>query len=158
MDVIYFSSRICEYQQLSNFHMCPFTYLGVVYKSAEHCYQRCKFTDANIIDHVISADTPLAAKRIASTYKGSIRHDWYSINVIVMQEILENKFLANPHLKQLLIYTGNSILIEHSRFDKFWGATKSGNGENMLGRILMTIRDRMHISDTYQNITNTYHT
>lgn len=44
-------------------------------------------------------------------------------------------------LAQKLIATGNAYLEEGNQWgDKFWG-TVNGNGENMLGKILMKERD-----------------
>lgn len=45
----------------------------------------------------------------------------------------------HPNLKQYLIDTGTRPIIENSPYDSFWGCAE--NGKNMLGKLLMELRD-----------------
>ena len=56
---------------------------------------------------------------------------------------LRAKFTQHPELKQLLLSTGNKILIEHTSNDKYWG-DGYGTGLNRLGQCLMIIRDELN--------------
>ncbi len=58
-----------------------------------------------------------------------------------MKEVLNKKF-QNPELKEKLLSTGTAILIEDSKTDNFWGIGKKGEGKNMLGKLLMEIREQ----------------
>jgi hypothetical protein len=69
-----------------------------------------------------------------------IVENWNDIKVERMLEILRVKF-SNPELKKKLLNTNNSILIEDSKSDAFWGIGKSGKGKNMLGKLLMKVRE-----------------
>jgi hypothetical protein len=39
--------------------------------------------------------------------------------------------------------TGDAALIETSSIDAFWGIGKKGIGKNMLGKLLMEVRDEL---------------
>lgn len=71
-----------------------------------------------------------------------------------MYEAVEAKFTQDDKLKKQLLDTGNSILVEASPYDKYWGiGLGKGNtglhdpykwlGENRLGFVLMELRDRL---------------
>lgn len=55
-----------------------------------------------------------------------IRPDWEHAKIDVMYKALEAKFLQHDDLKQFLLSTGDSQLIEHTAKDKFWA---DGGGE-----------------------------
>ena len=54
--------------------------------------------------------TPSEAKKLGRTVP--IRKDWEQVKEKIMYEICLAKFTQNPELKQLLLETGDSILIE----------------------------------------------
>jgi predicted NAD-dependent protein-ADP-ribosyltransferase YbiA (DUF1768 family) len=43
----------------------------------------------------------------------------------------------------MLLETGNKTLVEHTTRDKYWGDGGDGKGKNMLGKMLMIIRDEL---------------
>jgi ribA/ribD-fused uncharacterized protein len=62
------------------------------------------------------------------------------------------KFSQNPELKNILLGTGDKILVEASPTDRIWGIgfdseNAEGNekewGKNKLGNALMKVRDRL---------------
>lgn len=73
--------------------------------------------------------------------KVALREDWDKIKLDVMKKVLEMKFLQNPDIKQKLIDTGDSELVEGNWWnDTFWGVCR-GEGENHLGKLLMELRE-----------------
>lgn len=121
-----------KYDFLSNF------YLNSERLSVEHKYQAAKATTYVDYDYIMSAESPLIAKRRGKTIP--IRKDWNSIKLVIMRELLKEKF-GNDDLRALLIETKNAILIEGNSWgDVFWGMCDEV-GENHLGRILMDLRD-----------------
>ena len=58
-----------------------------------------------------------------------------------MKKSLFYKFTQNDDLKKLLLSTGNSTLIEHTKNDSYWGDNLDGTGKNMLGTLLMETRE-----------------
>lgn len=62
----------------------------------------------------------------------------------VMWEILQAKFTQNRHFWNLLKDTDGAYLLEHNNRkgkDAHWSDDHDGSGENMLGKMLMAIRD-----------------
>jgi ribA/ribD-fused uncharacterized protein len=67
---------------------------------------------------------------------------WNSgMRVTVMKKGLQLKF-QHPELQEKLLATGSKVLIEDTKRDTFWGATKKG-GVNVLGQLLMQVRDEI---------------
>jgi len=63
-----------------------------------------------------------------------------SQSLLVMRAALHLKFSQNPHLRDLLAGTGDMHLAEIGRFKRDYWSIK---GENMLGRLLMEIRENL---------------
>ncbi len=60
-----------------------------------------------------------------------------------MREALKAKFTQNEDLKNILLETGDAILVEHTENDNYWGDGGDGNGKNMLGKLLMELREEL---------------
>ncbi len=72
-----------------------------------------------------------------------------------MEQCLRNKF-KDPELRQILLATGDKIIVEAADYDRIWGIgyscenesstqialeNKDKWGENLLGKLLMKLRD-----------------
>lgn len=127
-----------EYRWLSNFHLVDVVYDGEVYPSTEHAYQAAK-THQDVTRQLIrEAPTPGVAKALGKACL--LRPDWEEIKVEVMEDLLRQKF-KNPLLKAKLLATVGHDLVEGNHWgDTFWGVCR-GKGLNMLGKLLMQIRD-----------------
>jgi predicted NAD-dependent protein-ADP-ribosyltransferase YbiA (DUF1768 family) len=66
-----------------------------------------------------------------------------------MLNVLRAKFSQNEDLRQLLCSTGSARLVETTRVDnavsRHWGMI-NGKGHNMLGVLLMKVRDELQRS------------
>lgn len=121
---------------MSNFFEASISYEGKVYRNAEAAYQAQK--DPARADEFIMLKGD-DAKTLGS--KVTPRSDWEEAKVQVMYEVVKAKFTQNRNLMQKLINTGNAELVYGNiHRDTFWGIY-GGKGENMLGKILMEIRD-----------------
>ena len=60
-----------------------------------------------------------------------------------MREALWAKFTQHPKLKSLLLSTGDTELIEHTKNDSYWGDGADGTGKNRLGQLLMEVRAQL---------------
>lgn len=130
-----------EYKFLSNFDTTPFVFNNRTYKSVEHAYQAYKATNQTDFELVANATTPGRAKRVGRSIE--CRPDWDDVKVDVMLKLVRAKFISNPHLKDKLLDTGECELIEGNTWnDTFWGVC-NGKGHNMLGVILMKIREEL---------------
>ena len=92
------------------------------------------------------ASTPSSAKKLGGQRSGpcQLRPDWEEVKVDLMREILLCKFSQNGELKAVLLSTGDRQLREHTPRDKFWGdGGKKGKGKNMLGKLLMAVREEL---------------
>jgi len=134
-----------KYEFLSNFYpselsiVCSHNPLIVPYKTVEHFYQASKTTTLKDHMSIVVLDSPGKAKRNARKLK--IRSDWEQIKVERMKCALISKF-NNEKFKQLLLNTETKNLVEGNSWrDTFWGVDKfTGEGFNMLGKLLMEIR------------------
>lgn len=105
----------------------------------EHRFQAAKTRDFSERQQILKAPTPSKAK-----YHGrscTLREDWEDIKNDVMLDLLREKF-KDPELAKLLLDTGDEILVEGNWWnDRYWGVDlKTGEGENVLGRMLMRVR------------------
>lgn len=134
-----------EYHWLSNFDETPF-YIGPYRcKSVEHAYQAYKAFKSNqdeLGDKILNAETPGISKKLGRT--ATLPPDWEEIKLSVMISLLLSKFCQNRHLCEKLIATGDQELVEGNWWgDKYWGVC-NGEGENWLGKALMSIRDTIN--------------
>ena len=93
-----------------------------------------------------NAGTKKAYKAAGATLKAA---DWDKVRVEAMMKVLQARYAADPMFRQILEATlkSNILLLHYERSGakSYWGgAVKDGEivGENMLGRLLMTLRLR----------------
>lgn len=91
-----------EYRYLSNFHLVDVAYDGEVYPSTEHAFQAAKTLNEEERKEIQEAATPSIAKKLGK--KVTLRSNWDSIRVGVMQALLEQKF-KYPDLRKKLLAT-----------------------------------------------------
>lgn len=129
-----------DYYFLSNFYNAPVTWDGLTYQNNEAAFQSAKATDMSMRELFSTLD-PSAAKRLGR--KIQLRSDWEQVKYNIMYEICYAKFTQNEDLKQKLLATGDKYLEEGNTWgDRIWG-TVNGQGQNMLGKILMGVRAKL---------------
>jgi predicted NAD-dependent protein-ADP-ribosyltransferase YbiA (DUF1768 family) len=124
---------------LSNMYKTDICYEGITYPSVENAYQAAK-TD-NISDkHKISKMSPVDAKKYGRRVEMKPDFD----RVAVMTALLKIKFL-NEALMTKLKGTEGPLIEKNLWHDNFWGSCTCAwcgdEGQNILGKILMEIRD-----------------
>jgi len=72
-----------------------------------------------------------------------LRADWEEVKDKVMREALYAKFTQHPNLHEKMLATGNADIIEHTKNDSYWGDGGDGTGKNMLGVLLMELREEL---------------
>lgn len=128
---------------LSNLYKKSLIFEGIEFPTAEHAYQHGKFNDSKTREWAMKAPKPhLLAILAHGLFSWDITKNWSDIKVNRMLEVLRVKF-SDPELIQKLLETGKSILIEKSKIDAFWGIGKKLTGKNMLGKLLMKVRDEI---------------
>ncbi|EMI16713.1 hypothetical protein RMSM_06364 [Rhodopirellula maiorica SM1] len=142
-NVIKFYSVNDEYGELSNFAAFPIKLKGKRWPTSEHYFQGQKFHDAGHREEVRKAKTPMIAARLGRDRKKKLRRDWDSIKDNVMRDAVMAKFTQHHELRERLLATGDAKLIEHTSNDDYWGDGGDGSGKNILGRILMEVREKL---------------
>lgn len=131
-----------QYSFLSNFYPVEFVWDNIVWHHSEGAYQAAKTLDCEERLKISKMISPVTAKRAGKRIQ--LRSDWEEVKVGVMHEIVKAKFNQNPHLKVMLIDTGDADLEEGNTWnDRIWGICPLGSsqGLNYLGEILMSLRD-----------------
>jgi ribA/ribD-fused uncharacterized protein len=132
----------------------PVMYQGTQYKTCEALFQALRFEEYTDIQKAIQeCPSPMGAKMIARKNREKlnrgIKWDEAPSDIPLMKKCLELKLEQHPELKDKLIETGNSVIIEdcttHDRESaRFWGAVRKDGqwiGENVFGKLWMEIRD-----------------
>ena len=122
---------------LSNFWPCQVVLDDELYASVEHAYVAAKTLDLDLRHRIREYPTAGQVKRLGRQL--TLRSDWESVKLDVMEELVSQKF-TDPTLRALLLETGDAELVEGNHWgDVFWGVCK-GVGQNHLGKILMKVR------------------
>lgn len=130
-----------EYEFLSNRFPCEFIWEGLKYTTAEAAFQSSKCSDPQNRNFF----SRLSAKKAAAKGNQITPPDgWEDRQIEIMGSVLTAKFSQNPDLMEKLLATSNAALVNgNNQRELFWGVDLySWRGENNLGKILMTIRDK----------------
>ncbi len=79
----------------------------------------------------------------AEDRKTPLRPDWEAVKDDIMRDAVRTKFRQHAELRAILAGTGDAKIVEHTEKDAYWGDGGDGSGKNMLGRILMEIREEL---------------
>ena len=129
--------------EFSNFSGHPIELDGQRWRTTEHYFQAQKFAGTPHAEEIRRARTPGVAARMGRERKRPLRPDWESVKVDVMTRAVRAKFSQYDDLRALLLGTGEAPLVEHTDRDRYWGDGGDGSGKNMLGVVLMRIRDEL---------------
>ncbi|MDO4629258.1 MAG: NADAR family protein [Planctomycetia bacterium] len=130
-----------EYHFLDNFYPAPVTWEGITYPTSEHAFQAAKTFDNDFRLQLAQVESPFRAKKMGRAV--NLRTDWEERKYDLMEEIVLAKFHQNPDLAEKLIATGDTHLEEGNHHnDTTWG-TVDGVGKNWLGKILMSVREKI---------------
>lgn len=137
---------------LSNFHPSAIEMDGVLYPTVEHAYQAAKTTDTNVREYISKLYSGAAAKKYGCQV--TIRPDWLTVRLAVMEDLLKKKFdrVKHPGLVKQLLATEDKERIEGNTWgDRFWGVC-AGRGQNHLGLLLMDVRKALQELPDYKVI------
>ncbi|KAI4867014.1 hypothetical protein F4820DRAFT_415160 [Hypoxylon rubiginosum] len=127
----------------------------IYFNCAEQFMMYCKagrFHDSATQKLVLATHDPKEQKRLARLTKGFQSGSWDEIKSDVVVAGNLAKFGQNPHLKGLLLDTGDRLLAEAASLDRVWGIGYTAReamagqnrqrwGENRLGKALMEVRE-----------------
>ena len=128
-----------EFEFLNMFYNCKITIGKLTYLNAYAAYIASKCKNEND-RRAFTRLSGIKAKKKSNSI--TVRDDWDNVKVDIMREIQIAKFEQNPELKEKLLKIDGTIENLVMNKDTFWSKNMIHNkGKNMLGKILMEIRD-----------------
>lgn len=136
-----------EWGVLCNFGHTPIAVDGITFDTSERLFQLMKFKDEEPVKAVYNAINPkMTTKHWEKTHR---REDWGKMIVDAMKFCLTQKYEQNEDFRQELERSkGKYIVEDQTSFPKktpdTWGVKQQGDdfvGPNLLGRLLMELRD-----------------
>ena len=143
MKVINFYKVQDEFGCFSNFAAYPVELDGKVWPTSEHYFQAQKFAGTEFEDEIRRIKSPMMAARAGRDRGKPLREDWELVKDEVMRRAVLAKFTQHAELRDILLSTGDAVLVEHTRNDSYWGDGGDGRGRNMLGQILVSVREEL---------------
>jgi len=156
VNVIAFTKVKSPHGWLGNMAPYPLEYQGKEYRTSEALFQCLRFASHPEVQEEIRAQkSPLAAKMIARKNRELLDRgepwDESEDDVDRMRLCLREKLRQHPELKQLLLETGDALLVEDCtarprESARFWGAVLENGqwrGRNVLGTLWMELRDEL---------------
>lgn len=158
---VYFYSTRDKYGCFSNFSEHGFELDGAWWVTSEHYFQAQKFFGTPHLEEIRQAKTPKEAAQIGRERSRPLRPDWEQVKDDIMRQAVLRKFETHADIREMLVSTGDELIVEQAPYDYYWGCGADGSGKNMLGVILMEVREVLrsriaHVfSSTPTNITVT---
>ena len=149
-----------EYGCFSNWYPSEFEYAGKKYANIEQymMYQKMRtFSQYEIADCIMETTDPAECKQLGRSridnWNGEL---WDKISYAVVKRGIKAKFFQNKDLLEKLLNTGDILLAECAPNDNKWGIgiavddprrfdIKTWTGQNLLGRILMDVREELRL-------------
>jgi ribA/ribD-fused uncharacterized protein len=141
-----------EFYPLSNFSAFTLMWRGYRLDTSEAAYHWEKFPP-DTLRRMTGRESPRQeAIRLAPSAheafrlgqaKDGRRDDWDDVKIDVMRKILRAKVAQHAYVLRKLRKTGERQLIENSWRDAFWGWGPNRDGQNMLGKLWMEIRESL---------------
>lgn len=143
----FYRANARPYGAFSNLYRRKIKFEGEEFPTAEHAYQAGKPRRDSVRKWLMAAPSPaLLAMAAHGLYYWDVVPGWSTIKFDRMRGVIRAKFTQHADLRDLLLETGDAPLIETPTTDtatnRLWGEV-NGRGKNMLGRILMEIRDEL---------------
>jgi ribA/ribD-fused uncharacterized protein len=143
METIWFYAAGDAYGCFSNFSPHVVSIDGKRWPTSEHYFQAQKFVGTRYEELVRSARGPGEAAKLGRRRAWPLRRDWESVKERIMFDALRAKFSQHADIREVLLGTGDSLLVEHTERDSYWADGGDGRGRNRLGVLLMALRKEL---------------
>ena len=141
----------------SQWYPARFELAGHTFSCAEQYMMYGKaqlFGDAEVAAEILTAMTPRQHKALGRKVRGFADATWKQHRESIVLDGSRGKFTQNPPLRQALLDTAGTELVEASPFDRIWGIGLAASdpraedpaqwrGQNLLGKILTRLRDEL---------------
>ena len=152
-----FTFFFTEASPFSQWYRCRFEAGGHAFHCAEQYMMHGKallFDDADVAAQILTVDSPKKHKELGRKVKGFDDAVWKANRENIVMAGSRAKFTQNADLLALLLATKGTTLVEASPYDRIWGIGLSATdpkaqdpatwrGQNLLGKILTTLRDEL---------------
>ncbi len=132
-----------EYGCFSNFSNYGFTLEGKYWMTSEHYFQAKKFEGTEFEEIIRHLENPMDVAIKGRDKSLPLRNDWEEVKDDIMRKAVFEKFSQNESIKDILLSTKNEVIVEGTSTDYYWGCGTNGSGKNMLGIILMEVRNQL---------------
>lgn len=155
---------------LSNWFLSEFTVGGITFSSMEQymMYEKAVlFKDQTTAEKILQTDDVAKIKALGRTVQNFDDKVWTKEREGIVYRGVSEKFRQNPELTEKLKKTGEEIIAECAVKDRIWGIGLSmidkdrfsidkWRGQNLLGRILMRVREDIRhqnkVNQAFQNV------
>ena len=141
MTIYFYVEREKPYGCFSNFSAHGFMLDELYWATSEHYFQAQKFVGTPHLEAVRQTKTPKNAANMGRNRALPLRSDWEQVKDDVMRKAVLQKFRTHADIREILLSTGDEMLVENAPGDYYWGCGKDGSGKNKLGQILMEVRE-----------------
>ena len=156
--ILFYKRDRADYGFLSNFFQTNVEIDGIIWPHTEAYYQAQKSEYPEYREKILQnlkpswskyvGDSRIGAQNIAKKtwfrkYLADLRPDWEEVKLSVMRKAVKAKYSMNTNLRRALFKTQNTLVIEDSMTDEFWGIGQQGSGKNWLGILLMDCRSEL---------------
>lgn len=146
-----------EASPFSQWYRCWFLVDGQSFNCAEQYMMHGKavlFGDHDAAREILAADHPRQHKALGRKVKDFDDAVWRREREAIVRAGNRAKFAQNPELRELLLATRGTTLVEASPYDRIWGIglaasdpraqdARQWKGQNLLGKILTALRDEL---------------
>jgi N-glycosidase YbiA len=146
MTIFFYVTREEPYGCFSNFSPHGVQLDDLWWPTVEHFFQAQKFAGTPHAEQIRGARTPKDAANLGRDRSKPLRPDWEAVKDGIMLRAVLCKFQTHPTIREILLATGEEEIVENAPGDYYWGCGKDGSGKNMLGIILMKVRDILNNS------------
>lgn len=147
-----------EWAYLSNMYRCPVFYNDLEFTSSEQAFQFMKADYHGNVSNakkILHLEDPFEIKKVGGSIQD--KQEWLDCRDGILEEIIREKFFQNPDIRERLVATDEKPIYE-ATLGSHWGInaglrskvtrTCAGNGENIVGGILMRIRSEFATETT----------
>ena len=150
---IFFNNRT----PFSNWYPSQFEWNGILFSRGEQymMYRKAMlFGDIEIANKILQTDVPFEQKALGRKVRNYNDDIWSQVRFDIMVVGLYEKFSQNPNLKEVLLSTVGTKMVEANPNDRIWGIGLSASdpraqneetwlGQNLLGEVLDKVRDML---------------
>ena len=148
-----FTSTAAEWGVFSNFARTPMVLAGVEFVSVEQMFHYIRLNSETERAEYLNVSPGMALKMKAKAFakRGVERSDWKDIAVDVMRFCLNHKYASSEAFRNELERSNGKYIVEDEsnrrKKPDSWGAivdtaTNEYYGKNIMGRLLMELRDK----------------